>query len=32
MTPQRFTQLAEQLGRRAEQRTTSYGRVDPSLA
>ena len=27
MTPQRFTQLAEQLGRRAEQRTTSYGRV-----
>jgi FO synthase len=27
MTPQHFTQLAEQLGRRAEQRTTSYGRV-----
>jgi FO synthase len=27
MTPQRFSQLAEQLGRRAEQRTTSYGRV-----
>jgi FO synthase len=27
MTPQRFTQLAEGLGRRAEQRTTSYGRV-----
>jgi FO synthase len=32
MTPQRFTQLAEQLGRRAEQRTTSYGRVDPAVA
>jgi len=32
MTPQRFTQLAEQLGRRAEQRTTSYGRVDPAIA
>ena len=31
MTPQRFTQLAEQLGRRAEQRTTSYGRV-PAIA
>ncbi len=27
MTPQRFTQLAEDLGRRAEQRTTGYGRV-----
>lgn len=27
MTPSHFTQLAEQLGRRAEQRTTSYGRV-----
>lgn len=27
MTPQHFTQLAEQLGRRAEQRTTGYGRV-----
>ena len=31
MTPQRFTQLAEQLGRRAEQRTTSYGRVPATL-
>lgn len=31
MTPQRFTQLAEQLARRAEQRTTSYGRV-PAIA
>lgn len=27
MTPQRFAQLAENLGRRAEQRTTGYGRV-----
>jgi FO synthase len=27
MTPQRFAQLAEGLGRRAEQRTTGYGRV-----
>ncbi len=27
MTAQRFAQLAEQLGRRVEQRTTSYGRV-----
>ncbi len=27
MTPQHFTQLAEGLGRRAEQRTTGYGRV-----
>ncbi len=27
MTPQRFTQTAEGLGRRAEQRTTGYGRV-----
>jgi FO synthase len=27
MTPQHFTQLAETLGRRAEQRTTGYGRV-----
>ncbi len=26
MTPQRFTQLTEQLGRRAEQRSTLYGR------
>ena len=30
MTPQRFTQLAEQLGRRAEQRTTLYGRTADS--
>lgn len=29
MTPQSFTQLAEQMGRRAEQRTTSYGREEP---
>ncbi len=28
MTPQSFTQLAEQMGRRAEQRTTSYGRAE----
>ena len=27
MTPQRFAQMAEGLGRRAEQRTTGYGRV-----
>ena len=27
MTPQQFTQLTERLGRRAEQRTTLYGRV-----
>ena len=27
MTPQSFTQLSERLGRRAEQRTTGYGRV-----
>lgn len=27
MTPQHFTQFAERLGRRAEQRTTGYGRV-----
>jgi len=27
MAPQQFTQLAESLGRRAEQRTTTYGRV-----
>jgi FO synthase len=27
MTPQHFTQLSESLGRRAEQRTTGYGRV-----
>lgn len=27
MTPQKFTQLAEQLGRRSEQRTTVYGRT-----
>ncbi len=27
MTPQGFSQLAEQLGRRAEQRTTGYARV-----
>jgi len=32
MTPQRFTQLAEQLGRRAEQRTTGYGRVPAHTA
>ncbi|MEN9506825.1 MAG: synthase [Actinomycetota bacterium] len=31
MTPQRFTQLAEQIGRRAEQRTTDYRRVDSAL-
>ena len=29
MTPQSFTQLAEQMGRRAEQRTTNYGREEP---
>ena len=29
MTPQSFTQLAEQMRRRAEQRTTSYGREEP---
>jgi FO synthase len=28
MTPQRFAQLSEQLGRRAEQRTTGYARVE----
>ncbi len=28
MTATRFTQLAEQLGRRAEQRSTGYGRVE----
>ena len=32
MTPQSFTQLTEQLGRRAEQRTTTYGRVPANLA
>jgi FO synthase len=32
MTAQRFTQLAEQLGRRAEQRTTGYGRVAAGAA
>ena len=32
MTPQSFTQLTEQLGRRAEQRTTTYGRVPSNLA
>ncbi len=32
MTPQRFTQLAEQLGRRAEQRTTGYGRVPAAIS
>ena len=32
MTPQRFTQLAEQLGRRAEQRTTGYGRLSSASA
>ncbi len=32
MTPQRFTQLAEQLGRRAEQRTTDYGRVSAAIS
>ena len=32
MTPQRFAQLAEQLGRRAEQRTTAYGRVDQRVS
>jgi FO synthase len=31
MTPQQFTHLAEDLGRRAEQRTTSYGRVHQSV-
>ena len=32
LTPQQFTQLAEQLGRRSEQRTTGYGRVAATTA
>ncbi len=32
MTPQHFTQLSERLGRRAEQRTTGYGRVDQAVS
>lgn len=31
MTPQRFTQLAERIGRRAEQRSTDYRRVDSAV-
>jgi FO synthase len=32
MTPQRFAQLSERLGRHAEQRTTGYGRVATGAA
>jgi FO synthase len=32
MTGERFAELVESLGRRLEQRTTTYGRVDPALA